>query len=217
MPKTPITILIADDHALVRSGLRHVLETDGKYHLVEAEHGGRAWDLIRSEKPTIAILDIDMPELSGYEVAQRVREAALPVSIVFLTMHNDEHLFNKALDAGAKGYVLKENTVSDLLECVKAVAAGKHYLSPALSDFILRRNNRAAGYHFDKSGLDQLTPAEKAVLKLLAGLKTNQDIAAGLGISIKTVQNHRNNICTKLGLRGAHALLKFAVDNAGRL
>lgn len=213
MAKSKTRIVIADDHALIRKGLRQVLESQPDFEIMEAENGAEAIELIREELPDIAILDIEMPEMTGYEVAAKVENESIQVDLIFLTMFKDESIFNRAMDIGVKGYVLKENTVSEIINCIKTVSKGKYYLSPAISDFLIRRNNRLANPAADSRGIDQLTPAETNILKLLAMMKTNQEIATELSISVKTVQNHRNNICNKLDLSGTHALLKFAVEN----
>lgn len=211
------TILIADDHSLVRNGLRQVLETQPSLTVIEAENGEEAIMLIRIKKPSIALLDIEMPKMTGFDVVQRVHAEGHSVSLVFLTMFKDEQVFNKAMDLGVKGYVLKENTIAEILLCIRTVSEGKYYLSPALSDFLIRRNSKLSAPASDDKGLNLLTPMERNILKLVASMKANQIIANELNISIKTVQNHRNNICNKLGLHGAHALLKFAAENISRL
>lgn len=212
-----LSVLIADDHELIRGGLRHVLGTDPRIRLVEAANGTDALARIRNKEVCIAILDIEMPGMSGFDVAMRVRDEGLNVSLIFLTMFKDETLFNRAMDIGVKGYVLKENTTSEIRDCLNAIIDGRYYLSPALSDYLIRRSQRDLGMAADKDGLSQLTGAERNLLKLVAGLKTNQEIASDLGISVKTVQNHRNNICAKLGLTGTHALLKYATEHASRI
>lgn len=207
-------IVIADDHALIRNGLRQILQERPNTDILEAENGAIALDLIIKEKPQMAILDIEMPKMTGFDVAKQVHHQSLSVNVVFLTMLKDEAIFNKAMDIGVKGYVLKENTVSEILRCVDAVSSGKYYLSPDISDFLIRRNTNMMSPASDSKGIDQLTAAEKGILDQVAEMKTNQEIAEALTISIKTVQNHRNNICNKLGLSGTHALLKFAVEHA---
>jgi DNA-binding NarL/FixJ family response regulator len=210
------SILIADDHELIRGGLRQVLEmqTDGR--ILEAGNGLDALRLIQTEKPEIAILDVEMPGLTGFEVARRVRDQGLKVDVIFLTMYRDESMFNKAMDIGIKGYVLKENTIIEIKQCLQAVMAGRYFLSPGISDYLIRRNNRFNLPASDSMGLDRLTDTEKRVLQQLAQMKTSKEIADEMKITVKTVQNHRNNICNKLELQGAHALLRFAVDNAER-
>lgn len=206
-------ILIADDHALIRKGLRQVLELHPGFHITEAENGEEALKHIRDQQPQIAVLDVEMPIMTGFEVANRVHNESIRIDIIFLTMFKDELMFNKAMDIGVKGYMLKENTTAEIMQCIKSVLAGKYYLSPVISEYLIRRNSKLVSPAADKSGINLLTPAEKNILKLLAMMKTNQEMAKELNISIKTVQNHRHNICNKLDISGAHALLKFAVEH----
>lgn len=217
MMESKKTILLADDHALIRGGLRQVIEQSKDYQIIESDNGEDALRIIREKKPHIAILDIEMPGITGFEVAKRVQNEGISIDIIFLTMYKDESLFNKAMDIGVKGYVLKENTVSEILRCIDSVLAGKHYLSPEISDFLINRNHKLASPATDKEGLHLLTPAEKNILKLLATMKTNQEMAEQLSVSIKTVQNHRHNICNKLDISGTHALLKFAMEHSEQL
>lgn len=211
------TIIIADDHSLVRKGLRQVLETLSHVQIYEAEEGETALKLARERKPHIIILDIEMPKLNGFDVAKQIQRESLKTDVIFLTMFKEENVFNKAMDIGVKGYVLKENTVAEIVQCITAVQEGKYYLSPSISEFLVRRNNKLVTPATETSGIHLLTTAEKNILKLLATMKTNMEIAEELHISIKTVHNHRNNICNKLGLSGAHALLKFAVEHIAQL
>jgi DNA-binding NarL/FixJ family response regulator len=212
-----LKILIADDHPLMMKGLQQVLEAHDNFEIITAENGREALDHIRKQSPQIAILDIEMPELTGFEVAKKVHQEGIQIDVIFLTMYKDETMFNKAMDIGVKGYVLKENTASEIFKCVQMVLSGKHYLSPALSDFLIKRNAKLLTPASDKDGLNSLTKTEKKVIKQVADMKTSQEIADEFNVSIKTVQNHRNNICNKLGLSGAHALLKFAVEHASKV
>lgn len=207
-------ILIADDHSLIRKGLHSLLDEQGNYRIMEVSNGEDALSCIIKMEPDIAILDVDMPKMSGFDVARQVDIQGLNVDIVFLTMHKEEAIFNKAMDIGVKGYVLKENTVTEIMECIQTVLAGKYYLSPVISEFLIRRNQKLAAPAADKKGLNTLTPTEKQVLKLVESMKTSQEMAKEMGVSVKTIQNHRHNICSKLGISGAHALLKFAVENS---
>lgn len=207
------SLLLADDHALIRGGLRQVMEQQSDYDIAEADNGEDALRIIRENEIDIAILDIEMPKMSGFDVAKQAHKEGIGTDVVFLTMFKDETLFNKAMDIGVKGYVLKENTVSEILECLKTVTNGNYFLSPVISDFLIRRNNKLVAPASDKKGIEELTPAERSILTLVSQMKTNQEIADDLNVSIKTVQNHRNNICNKLEISGAHALLKFAVEN----
>ncbi len=158
-----------------------------------------------------------MPSRDGFAVLRSARERRLRVEVIFLTMHRDEMRFNEALNIGAKGYVLKDSAAADIVECVKAIAAGQNYISPALSTYLLNRNRRAAELAHQRSGLADLTPTERRVMALIADLKTNREIASQLGVSVRTIENHRANICAKLDLRGAHALVKFAVQHKSEL
>ncbi len=207
-----LKLVLADDHPLIRKGLRQVLEAHPKIHSIhEAENGEEALAIIRRELPDIAILDIEMPVMDGYQVARTIQQEHLPVSVVFLTMYKEEHFFNKALDIGVAGYILKENAVSEIAQCLQFVSEGKSYISPVLSQFLVRRSHKKPTATLDLVG--RLTQTERKILKLLADMKTSQQIADELFVSVNTVSNHRSNISEKLGLHGSHTLLKFAVEN----
>jgi len=150
-------------------------------------------------------------------VARALKQKQVPVEVVFLTMHKDERFLNAALDLGVKGYLLKDSAVTEIIAGIKAVAAGEDYVSPALTTYLLKRSRRAAQLVAEKPALDRLTPTERRVLALLGDYKTSKEIAAELFISIRTVERHRANICEKLDLRGAHALIKFATENRSEL
>jgi DNA-binding NarL/FixJ family response regulator len=211
-----ITVLIADDHPLMRQGIRSVLERSGSIDVVhESDNGENALEAIRRLRPAVAVVDVEMPKVDGFGVVRQVEREGLGTSVVFLTMYRDELVFNKALDAGARGYVLKENAAEDIIHAVRAVSNGTYYVSPTISEFLIRRSGRSGDTRQDR--IDELTPAERNVLRLLAEMKTSQQIAEELGISAKTVSNHRNNASEKLGLRGAHALLRFALEHRGDL
>jgi len=208
------TILIVDDHPLFRSGLRQVIASDLRLELVgETGDGETALQLIHEKKPDVAVLDVNLPGLSGLEIARKLQTKRLPTRIIMLTMHQDEETCNRALDIGAKGFVLKENAVEEILKAIVAVAEGKHYLSSTISGYLVRRRHRAESLAAQKPGLDDLTKAERRVLKLIAEKKTSREIGAELFISPRTVEAHRANICAKLGLTGSHCLLQFALEN----
>lgn len=210
----PPTILIADDHPIFRRGLRDVVNEEPSVKLLgEAGDGAEALRLMDELKPQVVVLDHDMPKLNGLQVALAARRQNLPAALVMLTMFKEERLFNEAMDAGFLGYVLKENAASDLIECIHAVAAGRAFISPVLSPYLLQRGTRAAVLSAEKPGLDRLTPSERRILKLIAADFTSKEIAEQLGVSFHTVENHRSNISAKLGLSGSHSLLKFAYDN----
>lgn len=216
--KTEIRVVVADDHPIFRDGLVQVIEKDPHIKVIAAAPDGEmAFDSIRKWRPDVAVLDIDMPGKDGFEVVRRLREAGLPVPTIFLTMYKDEMHLNEALDLGVKGYVLKDSAATEVVNGIKAVAEGKTYISAALSSYLLDRGQRAAGFNKTQPRIKDLTAAERTVLILLAEHKTSKEIAVALGISARTVENHRANICAKLDLRGTHALVKFAVQHRSEL
>jgi two-component system, NarL family, response regulator DegU len=213
-----IKIIIADDHPIFRRGLRQVIESVPTLKVIgEAGDGAAAIAQIRELKPDLAVIDLDMPGKDGFEITRTICDQSLAVEVIFLTMHNSEALFNRALDVGVKGYVLKDNAVSDILDAIRAVAAGKSYISPQVSGYLVQRHSRTQALANEKPGLDSLTPTERRVLKLIADEKTSRDIATRLFISVRTVEHHRANICLKLNLRGSNALIKFAIAHRSEL
>lgn len=216
--KPKINIILADDHPVYRDGLRQMLAQDPELHLVHETGDGRdALEQARRLNVDVVLLDIDMPQMSGVDVArERVRRKD-PFEIIFLTMHCNQDLFNAAMDLGVKGYVLKDTAAADIRNAVHSVAAGRHYLSPSLSDFMFQRAGGARQLRAERPGLDDLTDSECRILKLIASDRTSKEIAEELGLSPRTVENHRTNICAKLGIRGSHALLKFAFENRSKL
>jgi DNA-binding NarL/FixJ family response regulator len=216
--KKELRILIADDHPIFRKGLRQVIETDAHLKVVaEADDGITALEQIQQLQPDIAILDIHMPNMSGFELARAVEEQDIPVQVIFLTMHKAEDMFNAAMDMGVKGYVLKDSAVTDIVGSIKSVIDGHPFISPQLSSFLLNRSARAAAIRQHRPRLDELTPTEWKVLRMLAEYKTSKQIADELCIHPRTVDNHRANICTKLELRGSHALLKFVIEHKSEI
>jgi DNA-binding NarL/FixJ family response regulator len=211
-------VLIVDDHPLFRGGLRQVIQDDGRFELVgETGNGEDALLLIQEKKPDVAVLDVKLPGLTGLEIARKLQEKRSRTHVIMLTMHNEEDLFNRALDSGAMGFVLKENAVEEIVKAIVAVADGQHYLSSTISGYLVRRRHRAESLAKEKPGLDDLTKAELRVLKLISLKKTSREIGAELFISPRTVEAHRANICSKLGLRGSHSLLQFALENRSSL
>ena len=214
-----ISIIIADDHPVVRQGVRQAIERDPQLQVVaEVNNGGEALEYIQKLRPQIALLDVDMPEMHGFDVAREVQAQGLPVTIIFLTVHREEDFFNEALELGAKGYVLKDSAIADIITAIKTVSAGGHFASSALTSYLINRNfSRQQPRVPQVPGLDDLTPTERRVLQLLADYKTSREIADLLGISYRTVQTHRTNICQKLDLQGNHALMKFALAHKDRI
>jgi DNA-binding NarL/FixJ family response regulator len=211
-------LLIADDHPIFRSGLRRIIETESQVKVVaEADNGDAALACICAHEPEVAILDLDMPGLDGFAVTRAVQERHLAVAVIILTMHNSESLLNAALDLGVKGFVVKDSALPEIVDCIKAVAAGRNYISPQLSSYLINRTNRSAALVRDVPTLNDLTPAEQTILKLIADEKTSRQIADELHISIRTVDRHRANICEKLDLHGSNALIRFAVAHKSDL
>jgi DNA-binding NarL/FixJ family response regulator len=208
------TVLIVDDHPLFRSGLRQVIAGDPRFELVaETGDGEAALQLIQEKKPDVAVLDVNLPGLSGLEIARKLQAIRQPTRVIMLTMHKDEETCNRALDFGAKGFLLKENATEEIVKAIAAVAAGEYYLSSTITGYLVRRRHRAETLAAKKPGLEDLTKAERRILKLIAGKKTSREIGAELFISPRTVEAHRANICAKLKLTGSHSLLQFALEN----
>jgi DNA-binding NarL/FixJ family response regulator len=213
-----IRIVMADDHPVVREGLVRVVESDPQLKIIaQAGDGQSALDQIQLLKPDVAVLDIDMPVMDGFSVAREIQKRKLEIEVVFLTIHREEELFQAALNIGVKGYVLKDSAVTDIVESIHAVGAGRHYISPQLSSYLVRRSLRAEALTRQKPALGELTPTEKRILKLIADDKTTREIADELFVSPRTVDTHRANICRKLDLHGSLALVKFAIEHKSEL
>jgi len=216
--KKQINVLIADDHPIFRNGLRSMIEADALLKVVgEAEDGESALACIREFQPDVAVLDIDMPPPDGLAVARQVQQESLPVQTIFLTMHNEEELLNAALDAGVKGFIVKDGAANELTACIKAVAAGKNFISPTLSGHLLKRRSQPDTPFAETAALNVLTAAERHVLFLVSESMSSKEIAAKMFISIRTVEHHRSNICAKLDLTGKNALLSFALTHKSEL
>ncbi|MBM3880289.1 MAG: response regulator transcription factor [Verrucomicrobia bacterium] len=213
-----IRVCIVDDHPVVRQGLRQALEAESRLRVVgEAADGVTALEQIRSLRPDVAVLDIELPGMDGLNLTRKLQALRQPVPVLILSIHKDEPIVNAALDAGVKGYLLKENAIAEAIRAVKAVAAGETYLCPAISGYLLRRRQRSEALLTQKPGLGRLTPMECRILRLIADNQTSRQIAAQLFISIRTVETHRAHLCAKLGLQGSHPLLQFALEHRSEL
>jgi len=214
-----IRILIADDHPLMRKGLRLSVEEDPGLKVVgEACDGEAALSLITKLHPHVTLLDIEMPKLDGLGVAREVVKRRLKTEIVFLTLHANQDLFRSAMDLGCKGYILKDSAVQEVVAGIHAVASGRPYISSAITADLLHNRNQADPK--SSSALtSNLTPTELRIMRLIASGKTSKEIGADLSIHYRTVENHRTNMCRKLELdgEGANALLRFALQNKGLL
>jgi DNA-binding NarL/FixJ family response regulator len=211
-----IRLIIADDHPIVRQGLRQVIEREaGLIVIAEADNGEAALKEITERKPDVAVLDVDMPRMDGLEVLRLLRERAETVAVIMLTVHREQAFFTRALELGAQGYILKDSALADIVSGIRAVAAGQNYVSPLLTSYLFQQKRSApeAGVN----SIEQLTHAERQVLKLIGEYKTNHQIADLLCISPLTVKTHRRNISIKFELEGKHTLMKFALDHKDEL
>ena len=216
--KNEIRVMIADDHPVVRQGLRQTIESDSTLKVVaEAGDGQAALAQIQELKPTIAVIDVDMPRLDGLGVAREIRKKRLPVEIIFLTIHGEEDLFHAAMDLGSKGYLLKDSALTEIVKALRAVAEGNYYVTPSLTAYLVHRRSSAQMFASEKPGLANLTPTERRILGMVAEGKSSKSIAEELFIHYRTVENHRTNICQKLGLQGHNALFKFALQHKAEL
>jgi len=202
-----VRILIADDHGIVRSGLRTLLEShEGLEVIAEADNGADARDLAISEQPDLAILDVKMPGLTGLQATREIREKAPDVAVLILSMHDEDRYLFEALKAGASGYVLKRAADSDLLNAIEAVQRGEPFLTPEAQQALIKDVLGQGEGH-----KEELTPREEEVVKLVAEAHTNKEIAELLGLSEKTVENHRSNAMRKLGMRDRVELVRYAI------
>lgn len=206
-------IFIADDHPIFRKGLIEIITSHDELEIIgECGDGNTALDMITGSQPDIAVLDIQMPKLNGFEILKKINELHLHTKVIFLTMHNEENVFEKAMSLGVSAYLLKESVADDLLECINHVLQGKFYVTASLSDHLYSVNKKLRAGN-ERTGLQKLTSTEIKILKLISDKKTSKEIAEILFVSVRTVENHRNNICSKLDIHGANALLPFALEN----
>ena len=209
-----------DDHPVFRQGLRDVIAADPRSEVVaEAVDGVSGLDAVGRAKAEVVILDINLPGLNGLEVAQRLQASRSSVKVVILTMHKEEALFNKVMNLDVKGYLLKEDAAADIVNCLKTVAAGDYYLTASMSRALLRRRQRADALAASENGpgLESLTTGERRVLNRIGTNQTSKQIAREFGVSHRTIEAHRANICSKLDLHGSHRLLQFAIEHRSEL
>ena len=207
-----IRIVLADDHAVMRTGLRLVLERQSDFTVIgEASDGREAVALVQKDPPHVLVMDIGMPNLNGIEAARQVATIAPQVSVVILSMHSDEAYVLRALKAGARGYLLKESAESDLIAAIRAVHAGKAFFSPAVSRMLVEDYVRQLQDREIEDSYELLTTREREILQLVAEGKSNKEIAAVLNLSLYTVETHRGNLMEKLGLHTVPELILYAV------
>jgi two-component system, NarL family, response regulator NreC len=207
-----IRILLADDHQLMRSGLRLLIEQQSDLSVVgEAADGREAVALAKSLRPDVAVMDITMPNLNGIEAAHQIKQSQPEIAVIVLSMHPDESYVLRALKSGAKGYLLKDSAESDLIQAVRAVAHGKSFFSPTVSKVLLDDYVRKLQRTGAEDAYDLLTPREREILQLVAEGKSNKDVAHLLNLSVYTIETHRSNIMQKLHLKGVPELTLYAV------
>jgi len=210
-----LRILIADDHELVRRGVRTLLEGEAGWKVVaEVRDGQEAVDKATELKPEVAILDIGMPRLNGLDAARRIKKAVPQIKVLILTMHDSEHLAWEVLKAGARGYVTKSDTARDLVLAIEALRRDKTFFTPRVDRIIL--DNFLQG-KFGKNGKEQngerLTSRQREIVQLLAEGKSSKEVSALLNLSVKTIETHRANIMKRLGCHSVSDLVRYAVRN----
>jgi DNA-binding NarL/FixJ family response regulator len=202
-----IRILIADDHGIVRSGLRMLIERQSDMRVVaEADDGVDALERTQAERPDVAVLDVSMPRMTGLQAAREIRAHSPDTRVLLLSMHDDERYFFEGLEAGAAGYVLKRAADTDLIDALRTVAGGRTFLSGDAQALLMREWKQGRS-----EPEDPLTPRELEVVKLIAEAYTNRQIAQTLKLSEKTVESHRANVLSKLGMRDRVELVRYAI------
>jgi DNA-binding NarL/FixJ family response regulator len=202
----PIRIVLADDHVLVRQGLRSLLEREHFQVLAEASDGQDAVKLVEAHQPDIAIMDISMPTLNGIDAARGLARSSPKTKTILLTQHEEEQYIHEALEAGVKGYVLKNQVASDLIQAIRQVSRGEFYLSPGISRAVMEAYRSKS-----ERPADPLTARERQVLQLIAEGKSTKDTASVLGISVKTAESHRMRLMQKLNIHETASLVRYAV------
>jgi DNA-binding NarL/FixJ family response regulator len=199
-------VLLADDHAIVRDGLKSVLVREGFEIAAEASNGREAVDLALKLRPDAVVMDVSMPLLNGIDAAREIQNACPQTQTILLTMYKETQFILGALRAGVKGYVLKTQAASDLVHAIRATLAGETYLSPGISDSVVR-----AALINELAARDPLTQREREVLQLIAEGKTNKEVSQHLGMSVKTVESHRRNLMIKLNIHETAGLVRHAI------
>lgn len=209
---TPIRVLLADDHTLIRAGLRMVVVSQPDFTVVgEASDGREAVALAEQLKPNVVVMDIGMPSLNGIEACRQIHDSLLGTQVIMLSMHSDEGYVLRALKAGAKGYMLKDSAEADLASAIRAVTAGKSFFSPAVSKILLEDYMGKLKRTGAEDSFDLLSPREREVLQLVAEGKSSKEVANLLSLSVYTVETHRAKVMQKLNLHNIPELILYAV------
>lgn len=210
----PLHILIVDDHAIVRRGIRALLESQPGWEVVgEATTGREALELAKRLQPDIVIMDLSLPELNGLEATRLILKEAPRSEVLVLTMHHSEELARNVLQAGARGYVLKSDADENLIAAVESLRQHRPFLTSAVTEFVLDDYLRRGPEADEAAAFPALTARERQIIQLLAEGKTNKEAATALGISVKTIEAHRANLMRKLHLRSVSDLVRYAVRN----
>jgi DNA-binding NarL/FixJ family response regulator len=202
----PIRIVLADDHVLVRQGLKSLLEREGFQVVAEASDGQEAVRHAEALVPDIAVMDISMPTLNGLNAAREISRSSPKTKTILLTQHDEGQYIREALEAGVKGYVLKNQVASDLLQAIRQVSRGQVYLSPGVSSAVMEAYSSKS-----EKPKNPLTLRERQVLQLIAEGKSTKDVASLLGISVKTAESHRTRLMQKLDIHETASLVRYAV------
>jgi DNA-binding NarL/FixJ family response regulator len=209
-----LRILLADDHDIVRRGLRGLLEQQPGWSVcAEAANGREAVELAREHRPHVAILDLTMPELNGLEATRRIRQELPETQVLVFTMHDSEELLRGVLRAGARGYLLKSDAARQLVPAVESLSQRKAFFSGRVSEVLLEGFLDSERRRSDELGAERLTAREREIVQLLAEGKSNKDVARALDLSVKTVETHRASVMRKLDLHSIADLVRFAIRN----
>ncbi len=208
-----IQILIADDHPIVRQGLRQIIESDAGLEVVcETGDGEATLAAARKFRPRMIILDLDLPKMDGFQVIKALHQEKIEAKVIFLTVHREERVMRNALSLGGAAYVLKDSAVTDIIAAIRAVSENLAFVSPAMTAYLIKPQRTKS-----KGNLQSLTPAELRVLRHIAQYKTTREIAEALCVSPRTIESHRATITQKLGLHGSHSLMRYALQHLAEI
>jgi DNA-binding NarL/FixJ family response regulator len=209
-----LRILVVDDHAVVRRGVRALLESRPGWEVCgEAATGRDAVEQVKLLRPDIVVLDLSLPELNGLDATRQILKESPQTQVLVLTMHNSEELAHQVLHAGARGYVLKSDADHSLVAAVQSLRRGEPFLTPTVTELVLDRYVRREAEDVGEAPRVELTSREREIIQLVAEGRSSKEVAASLGISVKTVEAHRANIMRKLRLRSVSELVRYAIRN----
>jgi DNA-binding NarL/FixJ family response regulator len=212
MTQEPYTIVLADDHTLIREGIRSILENELHHNVIaQASNGREAITLAQKHKPDVVLLDITMPELNGIEATRQIVNEFPEIKIIALSMHADKGIVSEMLNAGAYGYLLKDSSASELQLAICSVMRGKMYITPEITDVVVRDYVHKKESTYEPDIITQLTPREKEIVQLIAEGKSSKDIASLIHVSVSTVDMHRQHIIEKLNVHSVADIVKFAI------